>query len=217
MQTIWVKYHKITMTNTVEIKHAPYDCRAKEYIKHKDGTVAIELFYNRGGSPTDGEYPGDWPEIAKQVKDAAGWRCIRCGHPNESPKERIPCDDKCDLSRHIEVASVVAMLDGCDDIDINAYRHNGIWPAQRQRVLTVHHLDGDKHNCAWWNLTALCQVCHLQIQAKVNMAQIYPLEHSSWFKPYAAGYYAQIYLNLPMNRKEVMENLNALLALEKQL
>ena len=30
-----------------------------------------------------GEYPPDWPALAKAVKDAAGWRCIRCEHPHE--------------------------------------------------------------------------------------------------------------------------------------
>ena len=29
-----------------------------------------------------GEYPPDWPEIARQVKEAAGWRCEHCGHSN---------------------------------------------------------------------------------------------------------------------------------------
>lgn len=28
-------------------------------------------------------YPEDWREIATRVKDAAGWRCIRCDHPHE--------------------------------------------------------------------------------------------------------------------------------------
>ena len=35
--------------------------------------------------------------------------------------------------------------------------------------MTVHHLDLNKSNCAWWNLAALCQKCHLTIQAKVVM------------------------------------------------
>ncbi len=26
-----------------------------------------------------GVYPANWPEIARRVKDAAGWRCERCG------------------------------------------------------------------------------------------------------------------------------------------
>ena len=30
-----------------------------------------------------GEYPQDWPAIAKRVKDEAGWCCVRCGHPHE--------------------------------------------------------------------------------------------------------------------------------------
>lgn len=30
-----------------------------------------------------GDYPPDWKEIAKRVKDAAGWKCVRCGHPHD--------------------------------------------------------------------------------------------------------------------------------------
>ena len=26
-----------------------------------------------------GDYPKDWPQIAKRVKDEAGWKCERCG------------------------------------------------------------------------------------------------------------------------------------------
>lgn len=35
-----------------------------------------------------GAYPDDWPEIARQVKDAAGWKCVRCGHPHDPSKGR---------------------------------------------------------------------------------------------------------------------------------
>ena len=28
-------------------------------------------------------YPDNWSEIARQVKDRAGWRCERCGHPHD--------------------------------------------------------------------------------------------------------------------------------------
>ena len=58
-------------------------------------------------------------------------------------------------------------------------------------VLTVHHLDGDKANCADWNLAALCQRCHLKIQGRVKMDQMFFLEVlplSSWFQPHYAGY-----------------------------
>lgn len=94
---------------------------------------------------TGGPYPPDWKEIATATKDAAGWRCVRCGHKHD--------------------------------------------PAAGY-TLTVHHLDIHPSNRAWWNLAALCQRCHLHIQSKVIMERPYMFEHSPWFKPYAAGYYA---------------------------
>jgi hypothetical protein len=30
-----------------------------------------------------GEYPPEWPAVAKEVKDAAAWKCERCGHGHE--------------------------------------------------------------------------------------------------------------------------------------
>ena len=58
-------------------------------------------------------------------------------------------------------------------------------------VLTVHHLDGDKANCEDWNLAALCQRCHLHIQNKIRMDQMFLselLDVSEWFKPHLSGY-----------------------------
>jgi len=75
--------------------------------------------------------------------------------------------------------------------------------------LTVHHLDGKKYNCHWWNLIALCQRCHLQVQAKVRMNQTWAFEHKKWFKPYVAGYHASI-RGLPTDRRYVMANLESL-------
>lgn len=93
-----------------------------------------------------GEYPDNWKEIALAVKDAADWKCVRCGHRHEP---------------------------------------------ETGYTLTVHHLDIDPSNCAWWNLAALCQRCHLHIQGKVVMEQPYLFGHSEWFKPYVGGYYAK--------------------------
>lgn len=91
-------------------------------------------------------YPTDWPETAKRIKDGSGWKCERCGHPHD-------------------VAS--------------------------GHVLTVHHLDGNKANCDDWNLASLCQRCHLAIQGRVKMDQLFFLELipvSGWFKPHYEGY-----------------------------
>lgn len=137
------------------------------------------------------DYPADWPHIARAVKEAASWRCVRCGHPHESPAERVACDAGCDATRH---------PGGLDD--------------GRQRVLTVHHLDGDKGNVVWWNLAALCQVCHLRIQGKVRMARPWLLPHSDWFRPYVAGWYAWAFLGQQLTRDETEARIDELLALQ---
>ena len=118
-------------------------------------------------SKPDSAYPADWPDIARRVKDEAGWRCVRCQHPHE------PAAGYC---------------------------------------LTVHHLDGDKANCRWHNLAALCQRCHLSIQAKVIMERPWMWEHSEWFKPYVAGYYAARH-GLSDDRESVLARVDELIAM----
>ena len=116
-------------------------------------------------------YPPNWPAIATQVKDAAGWRCVRCGHPHD--------------------------------------RASG-------HVLTVHHLNGQKDDCRWWNLVACCQRCHLSVQGRVRMDRPWIFEHSAWFRPYVAGAYAWRYLGQELTRAQVMARLDELLALERR-
>ena len=76
--------------------------------------------------------------------------------------------------------------------------------------LTVHHLDINPANCAWWNIVPLCQRCHLHIQGKVIMERPYMFDHSEWFRPYVAGYYAAQHGH-PDSREWVNEHLSALL------
>lgn len=118
-----------------------------------------------------GAYPENWPEIAQQVKDDAGWCCVRCGHLHD---------------------------------------------IQAGYMLTVHHLDLNPANCAWWNIPALCQRCHLSIQARVVLDRPWVMvEHSDWFRPYVAGFYAKKYLGLDLERSEVEARLSELLDLER--
>lgn len=100
------------------------------------------------------DYPANWPAIALAVKIAASWRCIRCHHPHEHPGHPVECDCFCS---HL--------------------------PDGKQRVLTVHHLDGNKANVEWWNLAALCQVCHLYVQATYHPDQM-PLFGEAWVERY---------------------------------
>ena len=37
----------------------------------------------RGFDYREHDYPDNWDEIAFAVKEAAGWKCERCGHPHE--------------------------------------------------------------------------------------------------------------------------------------
>lgn len=79
-------------------------------------------------------------------------------------------------------------------------------------MLGVHHLDLNKSNCAWYNLVPLCQRCHLRIQAKVDMDRVWMFEHSEWFKPYVAGFYASRF-QLPTDRGWVTARIEDLIAL----
>lgn len=89
-------------------------------------------------------------------------------------------------------------------------------PSVPGRILTTHHFNGDKSNDSWWNLLALCQVCHLQIQGKVDPEIPWMFEHSAWLKPFVAGFYAHKYLGLDLTREEVEARLEELLALERK-
>jgi hypothetical protein len=87
-------------------------------------------------------------------------------------------------------------------------------PSVPGKILTTHHFDGDKSNDTWWNLLALCQVCHLQVQGKVDPEIPFFLEHSEWLKPYVAGFYAHKYEGREITRDEAMARLDELLAYE---
>lgn len=35
------------------------------------------------------KYPEDWPEIAERIKEAAGWKCEKCGRACRMPGEQF--------------------------------------------------------------------------------------------------------------------------------
>lgn len=83
-------------------------------------------------------------------------------------------------------------------------------------VLTIHHADIDPSNNRWWNLLCLCQRCHLHIQSKVVMERVWMFEHTPWFRPYVAGYYAAQY-GLPDDEESVAGRIDELIALGQGL
>lgn len=50
------------------------------------------------------------------------------------------------------------------------------------RCLTVHHYDGDPKNNLYTNLVALCQACHLHIQARYQVGQGFLLPAPAWVR-----------------------------------
>lgn len=171
--------------------------------------------YERWECLVDG-YPEAWhramkgdPAIKDLIREEAGWRCLRCGHPYKKGDSRIskkgewsPCDEQCTHGEPVRA-----------NPDVNQSLGSHMLEAQ-WRILTVHHLDEDKSNCRWWNLAALCQRCHLRMQRAVVMGRPYHYEHSEWFRPFAAGFYAWKYLGEDLEREETLKRLPELLALE---
>lgn len=151
-------------------------------------------------------YPAAWhARIKHQVRHDAGHRCVRCHHPYEKGAgEWSLCDRHCTHPGG-ETRPFCPELDGeGEPFEVEA----------RWRILTVHHLDGNKANCRWWNLVALCQRCHLEIQGKVVMDRVWPYEHTTWFQPYVAGFYAHRYRGVDVTREEAEQRLDEFLALE---
>lgn len=166
-------------------------------------------------------YPTAWDAIKDLVREQASHRCVRCGHPYRKGEygsgEWSPCDERCTHGGPIRVVlpsgspKLVPLLSaGHVAGDFIGY-YDGMPIEAEWRILTVHHLDGDKANCRWWNLTALCQRCHLTIQGKVIMDWPWHAEHSDWFKPYVAGYYAHL-LGEEVNREEAEARMDELLS-----
>lgn len=171
-----------------------------------------------------GQYADDGKARRLQVRAKAGHRCVRCHHPFESGKhgkgEWSPCDERCTHAAPIRFRTKAFPLDWSYSptrfaFQISEFIRDGRGEIEAQwRILTVHHLDGDKGNDVWWNTLALCQRCHLEIQGKVDPRLSWFLEHSEWFKPFAAGYYAHKYEGKEITREEAMERLEELLAYE---
>jgi hypothetical protein len=131
-----------------------------------------------------GVYPPDWKAVSRRVRDEAGWRCVRCFHPFDR-----------DIGKPL----------ACDICDLRRCRHQLI-TARPRGVFNygVHHLDGDKGNCRWWNLLALDNACHLSVQARVIPERAWLFDHSLWFIPYVCGFYAHYFGSVEITREQAI-------------
>jgi hypothetical protein len=173
------------------------------------------------------------PRIPDLIREMRGHRCERCGHPYRKGDPGIsergewsPCDGDCmhglpfryrggeDEEWKVATTSWAIAGEGIFDTGPGGQLMKRYDVEAQWRILTVHHLDSDKANCRWWNLVALCQRCHLRMQRAVVMDREYYFEHSEWFKPYAAGFYAFKYEGEELSRPETMNRLEYLLGYE---
>ncbi|MHA7813290.1 MAG: HNH endonuclease [Phycisphaerales bacterium] len=76
-----------------------------------------------------------------------------------------------------------------DDANWQCVRCDHVHDCGSGHCLTVHHFDGNRDNNERWNLMALCQRCHLSVQARIDPDEPLLTEPSHWARPYIAGFY----------------------------
>ena len=81
-----------------------------------------------------GEYPQNWKEIAQQIKEQAGWRCVRCQHEHDPKAGEV--DDAPDDALQ-QVSSGERAGRPCDDADDEREREAEYLPCRLEVHLTV--------------------------------------------------------------------------------
>lgn len=109
-------------------------------------------------------YPKNWPAISQRIRERAGQLCEQCRAPNGAMIGRM--GDEYSLPKPDGLA-IFSAIDGAF-IRWGSCACSGdgrCWKPVRV-VLTVAHLDHDPENCSDDNLRALCQRCHLRLDAQ---------------------------------------------------
>lgn len=107
-------------------------------------------------------YPANWDEIARQIKEDAGWRCEECGKPC-----RRPGMSWAEFVGWLLEQNLLHWYHQSTDEGINEESGERIMVEKPQRfTLTVAHLDHTPENCDRSNLKALCAPCHCRMDLK---------------------------------------------------
>lgn len=93
-----------------------------------------------------GRYPADWKTIRARILERAGHRCEQCNVANYAYRNNTTGE----VTKNDMQAETWHCVDGDKVTRI---------------VLTIAHLDHTPENCSDENLRALCQRCHLRLDA----------------------------------------------------
>ncbi|KQP43888.1 hypothetical protein [Pseudorhodoferax sp. Leaf274] len=108
-----------------------------------------------------GRYPANWPEVRARILARAENCCERCRVPNRT---RIARGTGSDADTYMRDDATVYCADSGTYL---GQTHMSNYQVLRMVdiVLTIAHLDHTPENCADDNLEALCQRCHLRLDA----------------------------------------------------
>lgn len=79
-------------------------------------------------------YPDDWDEIARAVKDAAGWRCEACGAPHGPCPHVLTVDHFDHEPANCEPANLIPLCQRCH------LRRQGLRPPAATREEAIRRL-----------------------------------------------------------------------------
>ena len=100
-------------------------------------------------------YPKNWKDIVKQIKERANDKCEFCGLENYSVGFRVK-------DKFFKIEN--SMQGETDTFDFESEGYKPI-----RIVLTVAYVDHNPQNNDFENLKALCQQCHLRLDAFQHM------------------------------------------------
>lgn len=106
-------------------------------------------------------YPANWTEIAREIKDLAGWSCEECGRPCRRTGET-----KEDFVNRIYGSPWLDQL--IEELEDEEFGVIAVPVRYGRFVLTVAHLNHRPSDCRPENLKAWCAPCH----ARYDLAQM---------------------------------------------
>lgn len=118
-------------------------------------------------------YPADWKQIRERILKRAGHKCERCQAPDRTRIARGTDDDT--------GTYMTADADVYSDVDgrhLGQCRFSDYSPRMVFIVLTIAHLNHTPEHCDDDNLQALCQQCHLRLDAKHHAATAQGTRHA---------------------------------------